>query len=441
MTADATATAATLIDRLDEHAATVAVIGMGYVGLPLAGQLHEAGLSVIGFDTDAAKVERLQRGDSYIDYHGDLVTTLAASDRFCATADPIQLADAHVILLCVPTPLDDEGDPDLGAVESSTDLIAANLTSGQLIILESTTWPGTTQEVVLPRLQATARARDLTFLLAYSPERVDPGRDLSPRAIPKVVGGIDAASCAAAAALYRLLHDEVVEVSSCAVAESAKLLENIYRAVNIAMVNELKVVFDAMDIDIWEVLDAASTKPFGFQKFTPGPGLGGHCIPIDPFYLAWKARQHGVDSRFIELAGTVNEGMPAYVVHKTTHALAPKELDGASILVIGVAYKPDIDDNRQTPAAPIITMLQEAGATVKYHDPHIPHFPPMRRWSIDLDSVDLTPDLLAAQDAVIIITAHSAIDWAMIGRHAPLVIDTRHVMASVDAPAARIVNA
>jgi UDP-N-acetyl-D-glucosamine dehydrogenase len=346
--------------------------------------------------------------------------------------------------MCVPTPLGPHHEPDLSFVLNSARLVAGALRPGQLVVLESTTYPGTTREDVLPILAATGLACGSDFFLAFSPEREDPGRkEHTTRTIPRLVGGVDPVSTDMALLLYRGIIDNVYRVSSAEVAESAKLLENIYRCVNIALVNELKVLFADMGIDVWEVINAAATKPFGFQKFTPGPGLGGHCIPIDPFYLSWKARAVGHITRFIELAGEINAQMPHYVVTKLMQALNDegRALRGSSILVSGIAYKPNIDDVRESPAAEIIELLWEGGAKVTYHDPHVARFPRMRDHRIDLVSAPLTPALIEAQDAVLIVTDHDAVDYDLFSRHAKLIVDTRNAMARVANPLARVVKA
>jgi UDP-N-acetyl-D-glucosamine dehydrogenase len=429
--------AAHLRRQLENRAAVIAVVGLGYVGLPLVRALHDAGFPVLGYDIDPAKVEALKAGRSYIRHLGEsFFRGLAGSKRFTPTSDPADLERADAILLCVPTPLDRHREPDLSFVLNSTRMVAQQLRRGQLVILESTTYPGTTRDEMLPVLAATGLAPGVDFFLAYSPEREDPGTPgRSATDITKVVGGIDPASTSLAAALYRHVAPKVYVVSSPEVAEASKLLENIYRAVNIALVNELKVLFGAMGIDIWEVIAASSTKPFGFQPFYPGPGLGGHCIPIDPFYLTWKAREVGRATRFIELAGEINAAMPEHVVERLAAALNDRRraLRGSQVLVIGVAYKPNVDDIRESPAAEVIELLQQRGALVTYHDPHVPTFPRMRRYQIELDSVPLDERSLAAADAVLIVTHHDAIDYALIGRHASLVVDTRNAMSRVPA--------
>jgi UDP-N-acetyl-D-glucosamine dehydrogenase len=436
--------AAQLRQRLDDKTATVAVVGLGYVGLPLVRAVHDVGYRVIGFDADTSKIDKLGRGETYIHHlGGDLSRQLAASDRFEATASSQRLVDADAVLLCVPTPLGRHREPDLGFVLESARMIAGVLRRGQLVVLESTTYPGTTRGEVLPILERTGLRCGQDFFLAYSPEREDPGRAAEPGGIPRLVGGVDDVSADMALALYGNVVQLVHRVSSAEVAEAAKLLENIYRAVNIALVNELKTLLADMKIDVWEVIEAASTKPYGFQPFYPGPGLGGHCIPIDPFYLTWKAKSIGRSTKFIELAGEINAQMPAYVVAQLAAALNDRgqALNGASILVIGIAYKPNIDDIRESPAARIIELLWTAGATVSYHDPHIARFPDMRDHKIDLTSEPLSERTLSAHDCVLIVTDHDAIDFELIGRHAKLIVDTRNAMARVADPGADIVKA
>ena len=386
--------AAALHARLESRTATIGVVGLGYVGLPLVRAVHEAGYRVIGFDTDLEKIGCLQRGENYLHHLGpQLAQELRRSDRFEATADVDALSQADAILLCVPTPLGAHREPDLSYLLDSTRQVARILRRGQLIVLVSTTYPGTTREEMMPILQETGLRCGRDFFLAFSPEREDPGRKgETTSTITKLVGGVDAVSGDLAEALYSRVVSDVHRVSCAEVAEAAKLLENVYRAVNIALVNELKILLDEMKIDVWEVIEAASTKPFGYQAFYPGPGLGGHCIPIDPFYLAWKAKSLGHTTKFIELAGEVNARMPQYVLNRTTAALndEAKALRGARALIIGIAYKPNIDDIRESPAAEIIERLQAAGTEVAYHDPHVPRFPAMRKHKIDLASVPLT---------------------------------------------------
>ncbi|HEX2837831.1 MAG TPA: nucleotide sugar dehydrogenase [Phycisphaerales bacterium] len=442
MTPHATA----LIAKFESRRATVGVVGLGYVGLPLVRAMHEAGFAVVGFDIDPAKIDMLRRGEAYLKHLGDgLVKSLAASPRFRATCEPADLATCDAVCLCVPTPLGKHQEPDLSYVEKSARMVAGVVKGRReplLVSLESTTYPGTTREVVLPILREAVPGDGL--FVAFSPEREDPGRaGVETKSIPRLVGGVDEASTRVAAAMYGAAVEHVHTVASAEVAEAAKLLENIYRAVNIALVNELKPVLRSMGIDIWQVIDAAATKPFGFQKFTPGPGLGGHCIPIDPFYLTWRAREFGHTTRFIELAGQINHAMPLYVVEKVAEGLNGfgKSMNGADVLVLGVAYKPDIDDVRETPAAEILELLLERGCRVSYHDPHVPRLAGMRKHTIDLSSEALTPQRLGNADAVVVVTDHKAIDWAAVGAHAKLVIDSRNAMARVAGVKAVVVKA
>jgi UDP-N-acetyl-D-glucosamine dehydrogenase len=431
---------------------TVGVVGLGYVGLPLVRAMHHAGYSVLGYDIDERKIELLLAGKGYLQHLGtELFATLAASPRFAATSDASELFRCDAVCVCVPTPLGKHNDPDLSYVVSSMQLVARAIVRRKhahagpmLVSLESTTYPGTTREAMETIFAPAGLVLGTDYLLCFSPEREDPGRaGLETSTIPRVLGGVDDASTQAGVALYSAAVHRVIPVRSADVAEASKLLENIYRSVNIALVNELKPVFMSMGIDIWEVLDAASTKPFGFQRFSPGPGLGGHCIPIDPYYLTWKAREFGHATRFIELAGEINSTMPAFVVSRVRAALNDdtKPLRGSNVLVLGIAYKPNIDDIRETPAAEVITLLQEDGARVSYHDPHVPRFPSMRKFAIDLASVPLSPRALQDADCVLIITDHDAIDWTLVGTHARLVVDSRNAMARATAPRARIVKA
>ena len=430
--------AAELMAKIEARTAVVGVVGLGYVGLPLLAAFHGAGFPVIGFDNDPEKVAALGRGENYLKHLGPgLVSDMKARapDRLGATADTARLGECDAVLSCVPTPLGPHLEPDLSYVEKSADDIAPTLRPGQLIVLESSTYPRTTREVMVPRFEARGLACGRDVFVAYSPEREDPGsKSHSTATIPKLVGGIDPVSGELAAVLYRAaIKAQVVLVESAEVAEAAKLLENIYRAVNIALVNEMKVVLDAMGIDVWQVIEAARTKPFGFQAFYPGPGLGGHCIPIDPYYLTWKAREHGHSTRFIELAGEVNRAMPAYVVQKTTLALnaAGRAVNGSRILVLGLAYKPDVDDVRESPSFELIRRLEALGARVDYHDPHVARTPAMRHYP-DLApraSVPLSGEALAGYDCVLVSTHHAAVDWDLVARHARLVVDTRNALA------------
>ncbi len=442
-------TAATPLDilreRLTNRTGTVAIVGMGYVGMPLAHAVLEAGFTVIGFDVDSRKIQKLDSGEIYLPHLGEeMHTDLAESDRFSATCDPSRMEAADVIILCVPTPLGKHREPDLDFVLESTRMAAKVLRPGQLIVLESTTYPGTTRDEMQPILEETGLACGRDFFLAYSPEREDPGRKgVTTKAIPKLVGGVDDASTDLAMLLYGAAVEDAHRVSSAEIAESAKILENVYRAINIAMVNELKIILDRMDIDVWEVIEAAATKPFGFQAFYPGPGLGGHCIPIDPFYLAWKARELGHTTRFIELAGEINSQMPQYVVAKVAESLntRSKPIRGAKVMLVGIAYKPDVEDMRESPAATIIELLVEQGAEVCYHDPHCPSFPEMRKFDIDLHSIALDEATVRSCDCVLIVTNHRAIDYELIGRNADLVVDTRNAMSEVEDPTADITKA
>jgi UDP-N-acetyl-D-glucosamine dehydrogenase len=422
------------MDKLNSKTAVIGVVGLGYVGLPLARAIFDAGYRVIGYDLDNSKIEKLRRGENYYHHLGDIVSRMAKSDRFEPTDKPRRLNDADVVILCVPTPLGPHNEPDLTYVLDSTRMVASILRKGQLVVLESTTYPGTTRKDMQPILEATGLTCGEDFFLAYSPEREDPGRkDHSTQSIPKLVGGVDEVSTDLAMAFYPRCIKQVHRVSSAEVAETAKLLENIFRGVNIALVNELKVVLTEMGIDIWEVIEAAKTKPFGFMPFYPGPGLGGHCIPIDPFYLTWKAKEIGKHTKFIELAGEINKAMPEYVINRVMIALneSKKSLKGAKVLVIGISYKPDVDDTRESPAAEIIEMLWKHGAVVNYHDPHVPVFPKMRDHAIDLKSLKLTEKTLKDHDCVLIVTDHANVDYAAIGKHAKLVVDSRNAMGRV----------
>jgi UDP-N-acetyl-D-glucosamine dehydrogenase len=427
-----------LKDRIVSGEALVGIVGLGYVGLPLAHALHRGGLAILGFDIDPTKIRMLAKGDNYLKHLGQEITQdLAASGRFAATSDFSRLGEPDVVIVCVPTPLGKHQEPDLSYVIDSARAIGRCLRPGQLVTLESTTYPRTTRDEFLPVLlqEAAARGVQLTpgedLFVAFSPEREDPGRKgHSTSTIPKLVGGIGPSSTELAAMLYRRGVSQVVEVESAEVAEAAKLLENIFRAVNIALVNEMKMVLDRMDIDIWQVIRAASTKPFGFMPFYPGPGLGGHCIPIDPFYLTWKAKEVGHSTRFIELAGAINTAMPHWVVDKLALALNNrcKPIRGSKVLVIGLAYKPDIDDTRESPTFELIGLLLDLGAEVHYHDPHVPVAPKVRKHDLRMTSVELTPDTVRGFDAVLIATDHKVIDYPMLANYANLIVDTRDAM-------------
>ncbi len=419
----------TFLRAVSEQTARVGVIGLGYVGLPLVELFVTRGFPVVGLDIDPSKVERLQAGQSYIGHiASERVSALRNCGRFEATTDFSRLAEVDAVLACVPTPLGAHREPDLSAVISTGKSIGRHLRRGQLVVLERTTYPGTTRDVLRPELEAGGLQAGTDFFLAYSPEREDPGNPrFSAGTIPKVVGGWDEASGMVAQALYGAVVPQVVPVSSCEVAEACKILENTYRAVNIALVNELKVVFDRMGIDVWEVIDAAKTKPFGFQAFYPGPGLGGHCIPIDPFYLTWAAASFGLHTRFIELAGEINTAMPHYVIERVGAALndCGKPIKGSRVLVLGAAYKPDVDDCRESASFELMELLQGHGAVVTYHDPHVPVLPSLRGHAIRLESVPLTAATLADQDCVLIATDHKCFDWPFVLQHAELVVDTR----------------
>jgi UDP-N-acetyl-D-glucosamine dehydrogenase len=434
-----------LLTRIEKRQAVVGIIGLGYVGLPLARTFIQGGFSVLGFDIDAHKVAQLERGESYIGHIPAPVIREMRARHFTATSQFERLQEPDAIIICVPTPLTEAREPDLAFVVNSVQAIASRLRPGQLVVLESTTYPGTTRQVVQPILEAGGLKVGRDFFLAFSPEREDPGNpSFSAPTIPKVVGGIEPRSRELAVALYSPVVVKVVPVSTAEVAEACKILENTYRAINIALVNELKVLYDRMGINVWEVIEAAKTKPFGFQAFYPGPGLGGHCIPIDPFYLTWVARKFGLTTRFIELAGEINSAMPAYVVSRLSDALNEhgKPVKGSKITLLGMAYKKDVDDPRESPGFELLELLQKKGAQVQYNDPHIPRLPPMRQHpGLDLVSQPLTEAYLADQDAIVIATDHSAYDWSWIVAHARLVIDTRNATRNVTAHRDRIVSA
>jgi len=420
--------------------AVVGVIGLGYVGLPLIRLFALQGFRTMGFDIDPAKIQKLKRGESYIKSIPDALLK-KFKKRFEATSDFSRLREADAIIICVPTPLHEDSRPDISYIQKTAVTIRQNLRKGQLIILESTTYPGSTREILKPELDKVG----VDYLLAFSPEREDPGnKNFTNADIPKVVGGIDERSRKAAAALYGSAVVRVVEVSSCEVAEATKLLENIYRCVNIALVNELKMCFEKMGFDIWEVIAAASTKPFGFQPFYPGPGLGGHCIPLDPFYLSWKAKEYDFTTRFINLAGEMNVQMPYYVLSRLEGALRARQkpVAGSTILVLGLAYKKDIDDPRESPAFKVIELLEQKGATVVCHDPSFKKIPPMRHYKhLKAKAVELTEKALRDADATIIVTDHTAYDYPWIAKHATLVIDTRNACKDVKAGREKVVKA
>ena len=435
-----------ILEKIEARKALIGVVGLGYVGLPLVREFTRGGCNVLGFDIDAQKIKMLHAGKSYIEHiPSSLIQEMIGGKRFTATNDFSRLREPDVVIICVPTPLTKMREPDMSYIQSTTNDIAATLRPGQVIVLESTTYPGTTREVMLPILECKSGLKvGKDFYLAFSPEREDPGRkDYSTKTIPKVVGGYDKNSRDLAVAAYRCAVDIVVPVNSCEVAEACKILENTYRCVNIAMVNELKVLFDRMGIDVWEVIRAASTKPFGFTPFYPGPGLGGHCIPIDPFYLSWKAKQYGMTTRFIELAGEINVGMPHYVVQRTMEALNEqgKALKGSKVLILGLAYKKDVDDVRESPSLELITLLTERGAKVDYNDPHVPATHKMREYDLQMKSVPITPANLKKYDVVLISTDHSAYDYDQIVASSKMVVDTRNATIKVKTGRSKIVKA
>ncbi|HAJ27842.1 MAG TPA: nucleotide sugar dehydrogenase [Syntrophus sp. (in: bacteria)] len=419
-----------LIQRFVSRQAVIAIVGLGYVGLPLMLRFQAAGFRVLGIDIDPSKVEKLNNGKSYIEHIPAEKIAAARQLGFEATIDFSRGVEADALIICVPTPLNKNREPDLSYVTGTVEALAPHLRLGQVLSLESTTYPGTTEEELLPRVEKTGLKVGEDFFLVYSPEREDPGsKDFNPGNIPKVIGGHTAACLEVGTALYAVAIDQLVPVSSTKAAEMTKLLENIHRAVNIGLVNELKIVCDRMGIDIYEVIRAAATKPFGFVAYYPGPGLGGHCIPIDPFYLTSKAREYDISTRFIELAGEVNTAMPYFVVQRVMDALNEhgKALKGAQILVLGAAYKKNVDDDRESPSYKLMDLLMEKGAAVSYSDPHIPALRAGRKYDFGLTSTPLTQQTLAAADCVLIATDHDAFDYPFILAHAPLIVDTRNV--------------
>jgi UDP-N-acetyl-D-glucosamine dehydrogenase len=418
-----------LLEKISNKSAVIGIIGMGYVGLPLMLRFAEAGYKVLGLDVDQSKIQKLLAGQSYIKHiPSAAIATAVDAGLFDGTIDFSRAGEADALIICVPTPLNKFREPDLSFVLNSTDSIVPHLRPGQIISLESTTYPGTTDEELLPRVESRGLKVGKDIFLAFSPEREDPGNEkFSTRTIPKVCGGVTPDCLDVGLALYGAVIDRVVSVSSTRAAEMTKLLENIHRAVNIGLVNELKIVCDAMGIDIREVIDAAATKPFGFTPYYPGPGLGGHCIPIDPFYLTWKAREYGLHTRFIELAGEVNTAMPDWVVSKLMDALNERgqALKGSKILVLGIAYKKNVDDMRESPSVELMEKLQKKGALVQYSDPHVPTFPPMREHHFDLSSVTLSAETVAEYDCVLIATNHDAFDYDLIRTCSRLIVDTR----------------
>ena len=425
-----------LLEMIESKTANVGVMGLGYVGLPLIDAYVEAGFNAIGFDIDQHKIDALNKGESYIAHIGaEVIRKWLAADRFEATTDMQRLREADVILICVPTPLTSSRDPDLRYVESTTKTIAKSLRPGQLVILESTTYPGTTKDVLLPLLRESGLKEGEEFFLAYSPEREDPGnQNYTAGTIPKVVGGLEPNSTKLAKLFYEKAITSVVPVDSCEVAEACKILENTYRSVNIAMVNELKMLFQRIGIDVWDVIDAAKTKPFGFQAFYPGPGLGGHCIPIDPFYLSWVARKHEMPTKFIELAGEINSSMPLYVIHRVAEALNfhGKPIRGSKIGILGMAYKKDIDDHRESPSFKLMEILMDRGANVSYCDPHVPTLPKMRHYDVPrLATESPSKEYWSSLDCALISTDHSLFDWQEIVKYAPLIVDCRNATKHV----------
>jgi len=422
-----------LLNRIKAHEARVGIIGLGYVGLPLALAFAEKKFPVCGFDIDQTKAGTISRGESYIKHiPATRVAAVVKSGHLTATSRFDLLSEQDTIIICVPTPLTPQRQPDMSYIVNTTREIKDRLRKGHLVILQSTTYPGTTEELLLNQLEESSLKCGKDFFLAFSPEREDPGNaEFSVSKIPKVVGGVDQVSGDLAQALYDQVTAQTVRVSSARVAEATKLVENIFRAVNIALVNELKMVYDRMGIDIWEVLDAAATKPFGFMRFNPGPGWGGHCIPLDPFYLSWKAREYGITPKFIELAGEVNVDMPQWIVDKLSVALNARgrPLKGSRILLLGLAYKKDIADTRESPALEIMSLLEKLGAKLDYHDPHVPEVP-LTRHSPEragVRSIELTPEHLKAYDAVLVVTDHTAVDYALVAEHAKLVVDSRGI--------------
>lgn len=425
-----------LLAKIESKKSIIGIVGLGYVGLPLSLRFAEVGFSVLGFDIDPIKVEKLNRGDSYIQHIGvDRVFKCWEEGKLKATTDFSRASEVDVLILCVPTPLGKHQEPDLSFVTNTLNSLISYLRAGQIISLESTTYPGTTEEELRPLIENKGLNIGQDFFLVYSPEREDPGnRKYSTKTIPKIVGGTTENCLEVGTSLYQSIVDQVISVSSTKVAEMVKILENIYRSVNIGLVNELKIVADSMGIDIWEVIDAAATKPFGFMPFYPGPGLGGHCIPIDPFYLTWKAKEYGINTRFIELAGEINTNMPYWVVSKIMNALNDrnKHLRNSKVLILGVAYKKNIDDVRESPSVELIQKLIEKGALVYYSDPYIPTIPLMRKYNLSLNSIDLNIETISQMDCVVIATDHDAFNYEMIYKSSNLIIDTRGRYRSTD---------
>jgi UDP-N-acetyl-D-glucosamine dehydrogenase len=419
-----------LIKKMEDQSAIIGIVGLGYVGLPLMLRYAEVGFKVVGFDVDDEKIKKLNAGKSYIEHIPSALIKQAVERGFIATSDFSRAKEVDALLICVPTPLNKYREPDLSFVINTVDSLSPYLRAEQIMSLESTTYPGTTDEELLPRIEKQGFKVGKDYYLVFSPEREDPGNpNFKTQTIPKVVGGVTEECLQTGVALYSPVIDQVVPVSSTRAAELTKLLENIHRAVNIGLVNEMKIVADKMDIDIHEVISAAATKPFGFTPYYPGPGLGGHCIPIDPFYLTWKAREYGLATRFIELAGEVNTKMPEWVIGKTMDALNDrgKSLKGSKVLVLGIAYKKNVDDMRESPAVELMKLLQQKGAIIDYSDPHVPVFPKMRKYFFDLESIKITPETISDYDVVMLATDHAAFDYALIKQHANLIVDTRGI--------------
>ena len=431
-----------LIDELEkkikDKKAKIGIIGMGYVGIPLGLEFAGTGFSVTGFDKDSARVKEINSGKQVMKHiPAKSMKEFVKKNNGSSTTEFSEIRDMDCLIICVPTPLDEHEQPDMSYIESASKEIGKNLRKGQLIVLESTTYPGTTREIVKPILEKSKLEAGEDFFLAYSPEREDPGnKEFSVSAIPKVMGGLTDNCLRLTSNLYKNIVSETVEVSSLETAEATKLMENIFRAVNIAMVNELKLIFSRMGINIWEVIDAAKTKPFGFMPFYPGPGMGGHCIPIDPFYLSWKAKEYNTEAKFIELAGEINRKMTEHIAHRIGRALNDdkKSIRGSKILIVGVAYKKDIDDIRESPALRIMDLLKHKGAKITYHDPNVKNVGPLK-------SLDLTQNTINEHDAIVIITDHTNIDYKSLGKHAKLIVDTRNIMATVKNPKARVIRA
>lgn len=426
-----------LLSKIQDKNVKVGIIGLGYVGLPLALEYAHKGISTVGFDIDEKKIPLLMKGESYIKHiKADNIKRAVDSGKFEATSDFTRLKECDAVIICVPTPLDHHREPDLSFIENSGKIVAKHLREGQIVTLESSTYPGTTEEILLPMFEACVSEKGKQmkvgedFFLAFSPEREDPNNpDYSTSTIPKVVGGVTEACLEIACMLYDLVIVKTVPVSSARAAEATKLLENIYRSINIALVNELKMVFDRMDIDVWEVIEAAKTKPFGFHAFYPGPGLGGHCIPIDPFYLTWKAREYDINTKFIELAGEINTYQPYYVIERLRDFLNEREkksLSGSKVLILGAAYKKNIDDMRESPTLKLIEVLENKGADVKYSDPYVPKLPPTRKYNYEMESMELTEENIKSFDVVLLSTDHDNFDYKLIAGSAKLIVDTRN---------------